>query len=137
MKSRSADTYFFLVGLADVGLPPEDGFPGDDAGFFFAAGLLVLGFGVAFDADFAVAVAFAFVAGAADFAAEAVFPCDLLITLLAAVPVAAGATFFAASALTGFTASFGAGGFTGFFFGGNCNSANRSMTLSMDCSESA
>ena len=46
-------------------------------------------------------------------------------------------TFAATSVLTVFATSFGAGGFAGFFFGGSCNSAKRSMTSSIDCSESA
>ncbi len=104
-----------------------------DAAFAGAAGVLV--------------VAALFVGDATLLAVDAVFAGTVVLagtvalagtdTLAGTVALTDTDTFAPTSVLTGFATSLGAGGFAGFFFGGSCNSAKRSMTSSIDCSESA
>ena len=152
-----------MFGFAAVRLPPAAGFAESED---FVFGLVpVCGFETDFEADFAGAEALAPVLGFAAlggvFEAEAAFEgtpeffaaVDLLgaeatlpgvetvfgcTTAFGGSTVLAGtAVFDTTSGFAGFDISFGAGGFVGFFFGGNCSSAKRSMTSSIDCSESA
>ena len=114
-----------VVFEADLaGVEPFDSPPG------FAA------FGGVFELEAALAGA----AGAFDVTALLVDDADLLAAVVdfaGTAALAVTAALAATSVLTGLGTSFGAGGFAGFFFGGNCNSANRSITSPMDCSESA
>ena len=142
-KSRSSGTYFFLFGFEVGRLPLEADFAAV-AGFVFALALLTCGLDVVFDADFAGVEPFGleptfagvFDPDAAFTGATAVFPATTVLPG-GDVALAGTVTFLATSVLSGFGTSFAAAGFAGFFFGGNCNSAKRSMTSSIDCSESA
>lgn len=109
------------------------------------------------DFDFDAVETFGFESGfamvpetvAARFPAGADFPDDVAALAGAALAGATGFTgetgfvgivaidFLPASTFSGRETSFAAGGLFGFLFGGNCNSAKRSMTSAMHCSVSA
>lgn len=144
--------YFFLTDLAVFFLLAEADFPAAGVPVFFAAELVVLGFGRTLGPDFDAVVAFGFVIGfatfleadTAGFVACADFPDG--VAVLAGVTGFTGATnlagitgtdFLPASTFSGRETSFAAGGLFGFLFGGNCNSAKRSITSAILCSVSA
>lgn len=112
---------------AVLGFAALEGALESDAAFAGAAGVLV--------------VAVLFVGDATLLAVDAVFAGTVALAATVALPTTVALagidTFAPTSVLTGFATSLGAGGFAGFFFGGSCNSAKRSMTSSIDCSESA
>ena len=141
-----------MFGFEFVRLPLEADFA-EAEGLVLGLAALVLGFDVVFEADFAGLEAFGPVVGFVVFVeaveaeeafadADEAFPAEAFgvgdAALVEVDAVFAGTeTFVATSALACFATSLGAGGFAGFFFGGSCNSAKRSITSSIDCSESA
>ena len=148
----SAGAYFFLTVLAVLCLLEEANFLAAGMAVFFSAALTNLDFDGTAEADFGSPEAFGFAVGFATvFAADAAgfddgfdFPDN--VAALEGTTGFKGATglagiaaddFLPASTFSDLETSLGAGGLFGFFFGGSCSSAQRSMTSAMVCSVSA